>query len=100
MDGVRLLSAEAIDNLIREQVYGKDLTLNVPLRLGAGFMLVSKERPLGPNPRTFGHTGVGGYLGMADLNARVSWSYTMNRLSMRPSDDRASRISKALYATV
>ena len=100
VDGVRFLSAEAIDNLIREQVYGKDLTLNVPLRLGAGFMIVSKERPLGPNPRTFGHTGVGGSLGMADLNARVSWSYTMNRLSMRPSDDRASRFSKALYATV
>ncbi len=63
-------------------------------------MLASKERPLGPNPRTFGHTGVRGSLGMADLNARVSRSYTMNRLSMRSSDDRASRISKALYATV
>ena len=63
-------------------------------------MLASKERPLGPNPRTFGHTGVGGSLGMADLNARVSWSYTMNRLSMRSGDDRASRFSNALYATV
>ena len=94
------MSAEAIDNAIREQVYGKDLTLNVLLGLGAGFMLVSKERPLGTNPRTFRHTGVGGSLGMADLDARVSWSYTMNRLLMRSSDDRASRISKALYATV
>ena len=94
------MSAEAIDNAILEEVYGKDLTLNVPLRLGTGFMLVSKERPLGSNPRTFGHTGVGGSLGMADLGVRVSWSYTKNRLPMRPSDDRASRISKALYATV
>lgn len=63
-------------------------------------MLVSKERPLGPNPRTFGHTEVGGSLGMPDLDVRVSWSYTMNRLLMRSRDDRASRISKALYATV
>ncbi len=95
-----LLSAEAIDNAILEEVYGKDLTLNVPLRLGTGFMLVSKERLLGSNPRTFGHTGVGGSLGMADLDARVSWSYTMNRPLMRSSEDRARRISKALYATL
>ena len=78
----------------------KDLTLNVPLRLGAGFMLVSKERSLGPNPRTFRHTGVGDSLGMADLDAHVSWSYTMNRLLMRSSDDRAGRVFKALYATL
>ena len=94
------MSAEAIDNAILEEVYGKDLTLSVPLRLGTGFMLVSKERSLGPNPRTFRHTGVGGYLGMADLDARVSWNYTMNRPLMRSSDDRARRISKALYATL
>ena len=94
------MSAEAIDNAILEEVYGKDLTLNVPLRLATGFMLVSKERPLGSNPRTFGHTGMGGSLGMADLDARVSWSYTMNRPLMRSSDDRARRISKALYATL
>ena len=98
--GVRLLSAEAIDNAIREQVYGKDLTLNVPLRLGAGIMLVSKERSLGPNPRTFRHTVVGDSLGMADLDARVSWRYTMNRLLMRSSGDPPGRISKALYATL
>ena len=100
MDGDRLMSTEAIDNAIKEQVYGHDLTLNSPMRWGVGFMLVSKERPLGPNPRTFGHAGVGGSLGIADLDARVSWSYVMNRLVMRSGDDRASRISKALYATL
>ena len=100
VDGIRLLSAEAIDKAIWEQVYGKALTLNVPLRLGAGFMLISKERPLGPSPRTFRHTGVGGSLGMADLDDRVSWTYTKNRPLMRSSDDRARRISKALCATL
>jgi CubicO group peptidase (beta-lactamase class C family) len=100
VDGVRLLSAEAIDNAIQEQSYGKDLTLNVPFRLGAGFMLVSNERPFGPNPRTFGHSGVGGSLGVADLDARMSWSYTMNRLVMRADDTRASRISKALHSAL
>ena len=63
-------------------------------------MLVSKERSLGPNPRTFRHTGVGDSLGMADLDAHVSWSYTMNRLLMRSSGDPPGRISKALYATL
>jgi CubicO group peptidase (beta-lactamase class C family) len=100
VDGVRLLSAEAIDNAIQEQVYGMDLTLNAPARWGAGYMLTSKERPLGPNPRTFGHTGVGGSLGIVDLDARVSFSYTMNRLVMRRGDTRASRISKALYSAL
>ena len=63
-------------------------------------MLTSKERPLGPNPRTFGHTGVGGSLGIVDLDAHVSYSYTMNKLVMRRGDTRASRISKALYSAL
>ena len=37
------------------------------------------ERPLGPNPRTFGHFGGGGSLAFADPDAGVGWGYVMNQ---------------------
>ena len=37
------------------------------------------ERPLGPNPRTFGHFGGGGSLAFADPDAKVGWGYVMNQ---------------------
>ena len=81
LDGVRLLGADTLARAIEEQTYGTDLVLGFPIRWGLGFMLSSAELPLGPNPHTFGHGGWGGSLGFADSDARVSWSYVMNRMS-------------------
>lgn len=89
---------ETIANAIREQVNGMDRTLREPISWGAGFMLITAEHPFGPNPRIFGHTGAGGSQAFADLDAQVSWSYAMNKMTMKGA--RAKRIVNALYAAL
>ena len=77
--GVRILSPETVARAIEEQVYGDDVVLQRPTRFGLGFQLTMAERPLGPNPRAFGHFGAGGSLGFGDPDARVALGYAMNR---------------------
>ncbi len=99
--GVRLLGDRTIARAIEEQSRGKDLVLGFPMRWAVGFMLTSADLPLGPNPRTFGHGGWGGSLGFADLDARVSWAYIMNKMSPGTTGDpRAAGPLAALYAAL
>jgi CubicO group peptidase (beta-lactamase class C family) len=79
LDGVHVLSPEIIAWATEQQVYGDDIVLQRPTRFGLGFQLTMAERPLGPNPRAFGHFGAGGSLGFADPDARVAFAYAMNQ---------------------
>ncbi len=79
LDGVHVLSPEIIARASEQQVYGDDIVLQRPTRFGLGFQLTMAERPLGPNPRAFGHFGAGGSLGFADPEARVAFGYAMNQ---------------------
>jgi CubicO group peptidase (beta-lactamase class C family) len=79
LDGVHVLSLEVIARATEQQVYGDDIILQRPTRFGLGFQLTMAERPLGPNPRAFGHFGAGGSLGFADPDARVAFGYAMNQ---------------------
>jgi CubicO group peptidase (beta-lactamase class C family) len=79
LDGVQILSPEIIARAAEPQVYGNDLVLRRPTRFGLGFQLTMAKRPLGPNPRSFGHFGAGGSLGFADPDARLSFAYAMNQ---------------------
>ena len=98
VDGVRLLSEESIAKAITEQCYRPDLGLLIPMRWGAGFMLRSDSLPLGPNERIFGHGGAGGSLGIADMDAKLSWSYVMNKMSATTTGDaRAASVGLTLY---
>ncbi len=101
LDGVRLLGEQTIAKAIEEQRFAKDLVLGFKMRWGLGFMLTSKYLPLGPNPRTFGHGGWGGSLGFADADARVGWSYIMNKMSPGTAGDtRVAGILAALYGAL
>jgi CubicO group peptidase (beta-lactamase class C family) len=100
VDGVRLLSQEAIDRATNEQCYREDLVLMMPMRWGLGFMLASPDMPLGPNARTFGHGGAGGSLAIADLDARASWAYVMNKMAATTvGDTRVGSIATAFYTS-
>jgi CubicO group peptidase (beta-lactamase class C family) len=101
LNRTRLLGPATIGRAIEQQSYTRDLVLGFRLRWGLGFMLASDELPLSPNPRTFGHGGWGGSLGFADLDARLSWAYVMNKMSPGTTgDSRAAGPIAALYGAL
>ena len=77
--GAQILAPRTIAAASAEQVYGLDRVLGRRTRFGSGFQLAMRERPLGPNPQTFGHFGGGGSLGFADRAAGIGFGYTMNQ---------------------
>ena len=79
VDGYPILNPATIREATREQAYGVDEVLGRPTRFASGFQLAMKERPLGPNPETFGHFGGGGSLGFADPDAGLGFGYVMNQ---------------------
>ena len=74
--------------------------LGRPSRFGLGFQLTQPERPLGPNPRSFGHFGVGGSLGFADPDAGLAFGYAMNRSGPRWQNPRNRALIDAVYASL
>jgi CubicO group peptidase (beta-lactamase class C family) len=83
VDGVRILSPEAIARVTREEAFGPDAVLGgLPMRYGLGFMLRHDMIPFSPNPGAFGHAGAGGSIGMGDPEARVGFGFTMNRMQL------------------
>ena len=98
VDGIRLLSEDAVTQATTEECYRPDLVLMTPMRWGRGFMLASKDMPISPNPRTFGHGGAGGSLGIADMDARLSWAYVMNKMAATTTGDaRGGVVGLTLY---
>jgi len=98
LDGVRLMSLSTIEKAMEEQCYDTDLVMNVPVRYALGFGLNSPEMPIGPNPRTFTWGGWGGSKFVADLDARLSWGYAMNKMAGASAlDTRTLGLAQALY---
>ncbi len=100
VDGIRLLGTETIEHAIAEASAGPDLVLRRPSRFGLGFQLTQPERPLGTNPRSFGHFGAGGSLGFADPDARLAFAYTMNQAGPRWQNPCNRALSDAVYASL
>ena len=100
IDGVRLLRTETIERAIAEASSGPDLVLRRPSRFGLGFQLTQPERPLGTNPRSFGHFGAGGSLGFADPDAQLAFAYTMNQPGPRWQNPRNRGLIDAVYASL
>lgn len=98
LDGVHVLAPESITAATVEHARGDDLILQRPTRFGLGFQLTQPERPLGPNPRTFGHFGSGGALGFADPDAGLSFGYVMNHMGPRWQNPRNAALIDAVYA--
>jgi len=53
---------------------------------------------MGPNPKAFGHQGIGGSLGMGDSDAKLGFSYAMNKWhDQHDNGPRARRLIEAVY---
>lgn len=100
VDRVRVIDADALAAATIEQVYGQDRILHRPSRFGLGFQLTHDERPLGPNPRAFGHFGVGGSLGFCDPDSGVAFGYVMNEMGPRWQNPRNRALINSVYASL
>jgi len=96
LDGVTLMREETVRAASTEQVSGLDAIHLIPARRGFGYALpVGEDDPRGPG--AFGHGGLGGSLGYADLDHGIGFGYVMNQVGT-PGDSRATSLSRALYA--
>lgn len=81
LDGVRVIGPEALAQATREQWHGQSISSKLTFRTALGFFLsCPPDRPMGPNLRTFGHSGAGGAQGFADPDARLGFAYCPNRM--------------------
>jgi CubicO group peptidase (beta-lactamase class C family) len=80
-ESIRLLNAEVIADMCREQSAGEPV-LPTPgpwPRWGTGFMLTSERRPF-LTEESFGHDGLGGQVAFADPRYEVGFAYLTNDL--------------------
>lgn len=95
-----LLARQSLAEATAEASAGTDFVLGRPSRFGLGFQLTQPERPLGPNPRAFGHFGAGGSLGFADPDAGVAFGYAINLSGPRWQNPRNRALIDAVYAAL
>jgi CubicO group peptidase (beta-lactamase class C family) len=102
LDGVRLSSPGSIEAMITEQHNITELMQERPYRQALGVLLNSPNAVyMGPNPRAFGHHGIGGSIGFADPDVRVGFAYAVNKMhSVGTNGPRAARLISALYASL
>ena len=96
-----MLSAESIERCHTVQSDGEDAVLLRPSRFGLGFMLPQPGMAHARNPRNFGHAGAGGSLSYADPDARIGFSYVMNKMrNDMMLDSRAAALIEAMYESL
>jgi CubicO group peptidase (beta-lactamase class C family) len=101
----KLISYEHMD-LVRASQGGFDTDLVLGPRVadhgwGLGYML-NQRRINGPNPRIFGHGGLGGSYAFVDLEHRIGYAYVMNRFDAAKcnADPRSVALSNEIYAAL
>lgn len=96
----RVLSADLLARASRVQATGHCPILGEEVSYGLGFQPTTAHRPLGPNPRSFGHFGTGGALGFADPDAGLAFGYVMNHVVPRWRSTRNQALVDAVYASL
>ncbi|MFF3941732.1 serine hydrolase domain-containing protein [Streptomyces phaeofaciens] len=77
VDGVRLLSDDAVRAAATEQARGVDRVVGYFRRYATGFMLPDPTRPMGGlDTACFGHYGMGGSVAFADPEHTLGFGYT------------------------
>lgn len=99
MDGISLLSRGSLNRAISKQWSMLECVLNREYNMSLGYLLNSSPYvPMGPNPRAFGHHGVGGSIGFGDPDASIGFCYAPNKMHARlDNGPRAGRLKEALF---
>ena len=102
VDGVSLMSRDRLEAMITEQHNQIELLQERPYHQALGVLLNTPAAVyMGPNPRSFGHHGLGGSIGFGDPDAKLGFSYCCNQMhSVGDNGPRARRLIDAVYAVV
>jgi CubicO group peptidase (beta-lactamase class C family) len=102
LSGRRFLSPKTIDLIFEQQADGVDLALLTPLRFGIGYGLPHPQTaPHVPAGRVCWWAGYGGAMLVNDLDHRITFAYTMNRMAAGLfGSDRSDAYLKATFAAV
>ena len=92
-----LLSSPLLAEATSPQSVGPCTILGEDVAFGLGFTPTTTRRPLGPNPRSFGHFGTGGALGFADPDASIAVGYVMNHVVPRWQSTRNRALIDAIF---
>jgi len=95
--GSSLLTAESVDTMRSILSDREDSMMGIPVCWGAG-VAINSIGVYGPNPKTFGHSGWGGSLVVADPDESLSIAYVCNQMSEHSvGDPRATQLLMKTY---
>jgi CubicO group peptidase (beta-lactamase class C family) len=102
VDGVSLLSKGQLEAMITEQHNQIELLQERPYHQALGVLLNTPQAVfMGPNPRSFGHHGLGGSIGFGDPDAKLGFSYCCNQMhAVGDNGPRARRLIDAVYSAL
>lgn len=102
VDGVSLLSKDALEGMIAEQHNQTELLQERPYHQANGVLLNTPAAVfMGPNMRSFGHHGLGGSIGFGDPDAKLGFSYCCNQMhAVGDNGPRARRLIDAVYSAL
>ena len=95
LDGVQVLRPERIDAAVQEQPLANAPDGGTPGEFGLGYQLLWKVHPTLP-PGSFGHTGLGGSIGLADPAVQLGFGYVVNQMG----SNGAAHLLGAIYRTL
>jgi CubicO group peptidase (beta-lactamase class C family) len=99
LDGVRILSPQAIQRATELQSYELDEVYRVRVRRGLGFRLGPDSGP-GAGPMAFGHVGGGGSFGYADPQRRFAIGFAKNYFTYNTGVPATRRAGQAVASAV
>jgi CubicO group peptidase (beta-lactamase class C family) len=76
----KMLNPDTIKDATTPKTTGPDVVLfQAPYKFGLGYQIDAPFSPIGMKEGMFGHTGIAGATGFADLNHKVGFGFTNNR---------------------
>jgi CubicO group peptidase (beta-lactamase class C family) len=99
LDGVHVMRRDTLEAMLEEQHNQVEALQDRPYHQALGVLLnTPKAVYMGPNPRSFGHHGIGGSIGFCDPDAGIGFSYCCNKMhAVGTNGPRAARLIDALY---
>ncbi|MEJ6595174.1 serine hydrolase domain-containing protein [Parasphingorhabdus sp.] len=99
--GITIMSEEGTKRIFEKQSEGVDLVLGLPLTFGMGYGLNNPAAPISPNANTCFWGGYGGSSVIVDQDARLCFSYVMNKMeSGLLGDPRGFGLAAAMYMSM